>query len=264
MGLDEACTMTTDGQPAVGSVSGGSQAYFAFKALAGVGYAVNIDIKDLPMASKDTAIVIVDEAGTELASNDDGHPPDEIPIDTCSSNSEEACASYLQWSAPATAIYYIAVQEYGGSEHKKGTFVVKIDTLDRGAEEIILLQPNGAPLQIETSCFAPGADDTGNQLPPACEHALLQRGNDDVRQLAGASNTFSVAIDAVAGATFEFNVQLLSRPSCHDIGRADGMADAYCDPNRIPCEDFGPGTPTEGLCDRSCGFCSVDDGRRRR
>ena len=66
----------------------------------------------------------------------------------------------------------------------------------------------------------------------------------------GATFVMSLAIDD------SVDVSL----GCADIGRADGLAEAYC--GRVHCPDFGPGasTPTRGMCDASCGYCGGSGG----
>ena len=65
---------------------------------------------------------------------------------------------------------------------------------------------------------------------PSCTHGILQAAG-QVDPL-GSSDSFSVEVDAIAGAIFDFELNLLDDPGCFDIGRADGNADAYCDTNR--------------------------------
>lgn len=153
-GVDGACTVGADGAATVGSVDRGAQAVFAFKAEAGLQYQVDINIHGLPLGISDTVAYIMDESGTQLATNDDGHPPDRAPGPGCNSNNEESCASYIEWDCPASGIYYAAVEGYGG--HYSGTFVISVTARGGVVRSRPALVPNDEPIRIQTSCYAPG------------------------------------------------------------------------------------------------------------
>ena len=75
-GMDDACPVSTDGELAVGSV-GSSTAFFAFSALAGVSYELDVDIHALPGGLSDSVLFLYDASANQLANNDDGLADDE-------------------------------------------------------------------------------------------------------------------------------------------------------------------------------------------
>ena len=255
--INQACTVATDGELAVGSVDATGPVFFAFQASAGVAYEIDVDIHELPGGLSDSVLVLYDGAANQLATNDDGLASDEATTGGCGGHNEEGCASFLRWRCPADGVYFAAVRGYGSGT---GTFVVSVAAAGRmDTPPPPLLQPNDpSGLRLSTDCFLGSV--SGDS--PACHSRVHEEeagaNVDSIRPL-GSGSVFTVALDAVAGATFVMSLAIDDSDvslGCADIGRADGLAEAYCGRD-VHCPDFAPGasTPTRGMCDASCGFC---------
>ena len=166
----------------------------------------------------------------------------------------------MRWVCPADGVYYAEVRGYGSGT---GTFSLSVLALGRRSTPQNRLLPNSAPLRLRTACFLGSAEGShgtscSNQLHEE-HHRRLQATADaaDTREL-GSGSTFTLTLDAIAGATFVLDLAIDADDSafgCQDVGRGDGLAEAYC--SRAHCPDFAAGTPTAGMCDASCGYCSA-------
>jgi hypothetical protein len=250
-GMHDACPVSADGETAVGIVEQqGTTVYFAFSASAGTTYTIDVDIHGLPGGLQDSVLVLYDTSSSQLASNDDGLAVNEVNTG-CAGHNEEGCASFLRWMCPVSAVYFAAVRGYGAST---GVFTVSVTAIGRNMEPPPpLLQPDAMPLKLRTSCFLGSLSGT----EPACQSQIHdpQTGI----KLLGSGSSFVVMLDAVAGASFSLNLAIDDDTSllCQDIGRADGLATAYC--AQAHCPDFAPDStlPTRGMCNESCRFCSA-------
>ncbi len=180
----EGATLALVGASVEGALYGGDDTdMFLFAAEEGVFYRIDVGLGTL----EDSILTLYDADGSELAFNDDYG---------------ESYASRIEWEAPATGDYYLAVQGWGSAT---GSYTLTITTL-------------------------PNADDHGDQLPPDADATPVLVGGSVEGALHHGDDVDVFAFEAEEGALYRIDVVLGSLgDSVLTLYDADGRELAYND-----------------------------------